>query len=326
MSQYFDAKNMNFMAPQIQESNGHMIMTNVHQPQKKKYINIDTRHEDEFLDGTYCERSAEHIYTLPQTITNVESIKVTNIEISNILSFSRQRKNTYMSINNVVIYLKDGNYNSIEELIRNITLKDDVSPTTIDILEEEQTATFSNNFLLNNVKIHFDNNRISFSNTSSEFNVTIKFNIDELGGDDPKHIKSKLGWSMGFRVPTIVIPPMSNNENADPKYTAEAPVNFHNCKYMFLSVDEYSNTSPISFLAPSFASVFDANILARVSVEDSNSDIIANTVGGKLLSDTRTYIGKTDIRKLKIQLLDEFGNKVDTQKTDFSFCMEICYK
>jgi len=307
------------MAPQIQESNGHMIMTNVHQPQKKKYINIDTRHEDEFLDGTYCERSAEHIYTLPQTITNVESIKATNIEISNVLSFSRQRKNTYMSINNVVVYLKDGNYSSIEELINNITLEDDDDP----VFSTQNTIL---NNALNNVRVHFDNNRISFSNTSTEFNVTIKFNIDELGSDDPKHVKSKLGWSMGFRVPTIVIPPRSNNENTDPKYTAEAPANLHNCKYMFLSVDEYSNTSPISFLAPSFASVFDANILARVSVEDSNSDIIANTAGGKLLSDTRTYIGKTDIRKLKIQLLDEFGNKVDTQKTDFSFCMEICYK
>jgi hypothetical protein len=51
--------------------------------------------------------------------------------------------------------------------------------------------------------------------------------------------------------------------------------------------------------------------------------LTANTFNGLLLSDQRLYAGKTDIQKLNIQLVDEWGNVVDLNGVDFSFCLEI---
>ena len=38
------------------------------------------------------------------------------------------------------------------------------------------------------------------------------------------------------------------------------------------------------------------------------------------------YAGNVDIQKLNIQLVDEWGNIVDLNQLDFSFCLEIEYE
>ena len=41
------------------------------------------------------------------------------------------------------------------------------------------------------------------------------------------------------------------------------------------------------------------------------------------MSDTRYYNGKVDLQKLYIQILNEWGNPVDLNGLDFSFCLEV---
>ena len=48
MSKYFDSKNLTFMEPRVVENGNHMIMTNVHSETKTKYLNIDTRFQEEY--------------------------------------------------------------------------------------------------------------------------------------------------------------------------------------------------------------------------------------------------------------------------------------
>jgi hypothetical protein len=97
-------------------------------------------------------------------------------------------------------------------------------------------------------------------------------------------------------------------------------------------VDEFSQSNPNSFVSPLNNANLSKNVLARISLNPaifqfSNATVLtANTFNGLLLSDQRTFAGKTDIQKLQIQLVDEWGNLVNLNGLDFSFCLEIEYE
>jgi pyrimidine operon attenuation protein/uracil phosphoribosyltransferase len=94
MSKYFDGKDLTFMSPEVKENGRHQVMTNVQPDIKTKYVNIDTRFQED-----YNMQTADVTFKLPQQITNVKSIKVTNIEIpASFYPFSLRRKNTYFKI------------------------------------------------------------------------------------------------------------------------------------------------------------------------------------------------------------------------------------
>jgi len=92
-------------------------------------------------------------------------------------------------------------------------------------------------------------------------------------------------------------------------------------------VDEFRQSNPNSFISPLYQSIINKNVLARIVINSNiyafGSILPANTFNGYLLSDQRTYSGKVDIQKLQIQLVDEWGNAVDMNQVDFSFCLEI---
>lgn len=76
MSQYFDKGEL-FLEPKVKQYGSHMVMTNVHKPNKTKYINIDTKFSDEYNNFAV----ANYNITLPERINDVKSITVTNIEL-----------------------------------------------------------------------------------------------------------------------------------------------------------------------------------------------------------------------------------------------------
>ena len=307
MSKYFDTQNLSFMAPELKEHGSHMVMTNVHKDVKTKYVNIDTRFQEDYFDEMYADVKIK----LPQTITNVQSMKVTNLElVASFYNFSLQRKNTYFVIENstgvrMLILIDDGNY-TLASLATEIENK--MKSSTIGITD---ITTSVNN----------DAQKIEFSSTGSNAYI-FHFDVDEYGNTDKTNFKSKLGWTLGFRSTTYELA-------AAGEIYSETFINLHSHRYLYFVVDEFSQTNPNSFLAPSFNSYLKQNILARIALDSNTyefgSIICVSNSGGKLLSDKRTYNGKTDIQRLHVQLLDETGNLVDLNKTDFSFALEIEY-
>jgi hypothetical protein len=305
MSKYFDTQNLSFMAPEVKENGRHMVMTNVHKDVKTKYVNIDTRFQEEYNDAKYAECKCK----LPQTISNVQSIKATNLELPvSFYNFSLQKKNTYFAIENLsnstleVVLIDDGNYSDLSTLVSELN-------------NEINTAGVS-------VTLSATAQKIEFDCTGSTAGLKFHFNVDEKGQTDKNNLKSKLGWMLGFREPTYQVV-------AGGSLMSESFVNLHSHRYIYLSIDEFSQTKPNSFITPSFNYDMNSNVLARISLDPNTyafgSVLCASNSGGKLLSDRRTYGGKTDIQKLHIQLLDETGNLVDLNRMDFSFTLEIEY-
>ena len=297
MSKYFDSKSLTFMEPNVIENGRHMVMTNVNPERKTKYLNIDTRFQQEYNMNT----GADVTVTLPQNIRDVHSMKMTHVEIpASFYDFSLTMRNTYFTINDTLIEIDEGNYTATEL----VTAVD----TEVDVSFDDISVTID----VNTQKCKIENN--------SGADITVRFAVDDRGNEDKYSLKSKLGWCLGFREPVYIITDGGSIES-------EGIVNVNPCRYLFVSVDDFHAHNPNSFIVPSFDSYFDPNILSRVTIDRSSYNfgqyIIANESGGRLLSDSRTYKGKNDIQKIRVRVLNEIGEVIDLNKMDFSFALEI---
>ena len=325
MSNYFDQKELSFMAPKITEHGRHMVMTNVQPEIKTKFLNVDTRFQEEYN----LRSNADVIIQLPQSIRDVKCLKITNVEIpATFFPFSISLKNTFMKIIKTetliaspytvtnfsyIIKIDDGNYTE-SSLITAINSK--LSAILISSLINISYSTSTRKTTVQTIT--------SGSSTSGPVNYdfTIYFAVDGLGNFDKYDLKSKLGWCLGFCEPQYTIKRGSN-------IISESFLNINTCRYLFVSVDDYQSNIPNTFIVPTIDSYLNSNILARVQLNPVSYTfggiIVANEMDGKLLSDTRTYSGKNDIQKIRVQLLNEYGQVLNLNKMDFSFALMIQY-
>jgi hypothetical protein len=290
--------NKMFLSPEVTQHGGHMIMQNVKKPNKIKYLNIDTRFQGDYN----INKLATLIYNLPQTITEVKSIAVRNVEIPmSFHFFSVNYGNTFMKIDvSSVVVIPNSSY------------------TTTD-LKTQINSKFSS-LVGSTLSIDFSNNRSIITNSSSTISRNLYFDVDVSGGFNKYNLKSTLGWYLGFRQPEYTL-------SANQTIYSESLVDLNTIRYLFLVVDDFRQSNPNSFISPLYNSFISKNILARITLNPNTypfgTILPANIFNGLLLSDQRYYAGKTDIQKLQIQLVDEWGRIIDLNQFDFSFCLEI---
>uniref|UniRef100_A0A6C0KIH5 Uncharacterized protein n=1 Tax=viral metagenome TaxID=1070528 RepID=A0A6C0KIH5_9ZZZZ len=300
MSKYFDNKD-SFMGPKTTQYGSHMVMTNVVKETRKKYINIDSRFHDEYMNGD----AAAYTITLPERINDVKSLCVCNAEIPmSIYNVSADLGNNCFKVTTdgtspIIVTIPDGNYNAT-------TLK-----TAINNELSETTLICS-----------IDDNKITFTATATA-TTTIDFAIDGTGAYDKYNFKGKFGWMVGYRDVSIELATGSSA-------TGSAFVNLQSPRYLYLVVDEFTRGNQNSFMSPLAASFINKNILARIVLDSVNypygSILTANVFNGHLLSDVRSYTGKVDLQRLSVQLVNEYGVPVNLNGLDFSFCLEVQYE
>jgi hypothetical protein len=303
MQNKYDDGKSNFLAPKVTQYDGHMVMTNVTKPTKRKFINIDTRYRDDYSSSTNCE------FTLPDRITDVKAMVVRNIEIPiTTYNFSSAVGNTYFQItdangnNPTMVTIPDGQY-------------------TPDILAYVvNSAIQSTTGIAKNLQYYTDTSLNSFSTLDcSSGTLIVNFAVNSTGQFDGYNVKRKLGWFLGFRNTSYTI------TTANTK--SEAFVDYSGLRYLYLVVDEYTRGNQNSFIAALPSSLVRKNILARIAMNQFTfpfgTFLPANNFNGYLLSDHRTYSGKVDIQKLSIQLVDDVGNPISLNGLDYSFCLEV---
>ena len=319
MSQYFDNKD-SFLQPKVNQYGNHMVMTNVSKPTKKKYWNIDTRFHDDY--DNYSQTVSGYLtrwftFTMPQPINDVKSIYVTNIELPmSFYNISAAFGNNVMKVNDKLLTIPDGTYTtaSLKTAFQTALTSLSLSSVNFDI-SSNGIASFSTSSALGlNFAIKPSNTCNTVTNPTSG-SATAEF--------DKFNVKSKLGWLLGFRDISY------NLVSGQTKY-AESMLDLNNPKYVYLAVDEFSNGNPSSFISPMLMSVINKNILARVTLDTGHygmgTVLPANQYNGLLLSDRRSYSGKVNLQKLKLQLVNEYGHAVNLNGLDFSFSLEIEYE
>jgi hypothetical protein len=306
---YLDAKT-SFLEPVVEQYGSHMVMSNVKKATRIKYINIDTRFNDEYTNGknAYSQINSYTI-TLPEKLRDVKSIRVTNIEIPNVFyNFTETIGNNSFMITNLdepyekkIITIPNGNYSPPDEL--NNTVAGQIS------------AAFGT------ISSGISNNR-TYINTN-EGNFLIDFGMDSSGNFDKYNFRSKLGWALGFRSQKYTI-------TIESGIFSESIINLNTIRYLYLVVDEFSSGFTNSFICPLDNHLMNKKVLARISVDKKFFPVgtvqISNTFNGLLLSDVRYYNGKVDLQKINVQLVNEYGDPVDLNGNDFSFLLEVTYE
>jgi len=309
MSKYFDNKD-SFLEPRVNQYNSHMVMTNVSQPTRKKYINIDSRNLD--VSGNSI---ANYTITLPERINNVKSIMVCNAEVPiSYYNVSSNLGNNSFGVYDVSagisgsVVVSDGNYTS-STLVTEINSK----LTALGDNFDDLSFNVYNNFVVSSIK--------STSDVATT-GIDVNFAVNSSNEFDKYNFKAKLGWLLGFR-------DTSYNMTSTTR-TAEALPDLNGPRYLYLVVDEFTKGNQSSFLAINTRSQIQGNILARITMNRTTfgfgNILPANNFNGYLLTDRRSYNGRVDLQKLKIQLTDEYGIPVDLNGSGFSFCLEVEYE
>jgi hypothetical protein len=303
MSQY---NNDLFLDPSTKQYGGHMIMSNVHKSEKTKLINIDTKFREEY---NYLQ-TANYNISLPERITEVKSLTVTNVEIPiSYYNISANLGNNTFTITNPsnnaskTLTIPDGQYSTGSQLQTAIT---------------NVIGTLSSPFT--NLTYIYNPSGSIFKTNSGALNIS--FAVDPSGNIDKYNVKYKLGWLLGYRNVNYSIT-TSNT-------VSESFVDLNGPRYLYLALEEYNKGNQKSFITPLFNSMINKNIIARISMDPVShgyqSILPANMFNGLLKSDNRNYTGKIDIQKLNVQLLNEIGNPINLNGMDFSFFMEVVHE
>jgi hypothetical protein len=157
----------------------------------------------------------------------------------------------------------------------------------------------------------------------------IKKNIKQF-----QEFQRTVGWFIGFRkFDYIVTSGMSVQQSA---FIANTPTMIYNCalsseaiysnsinNYCFLSIDDHHNNCVCQPIVSSTGeSYISNNIMARITVDSLPNTILYDNGRDKIFKE-RTYMGPITLEKLKINLLNKYGEIINLNETDFSFTLEL---
>jgi len=315
---YFDNRDA-FLQPQVTQHGSHMVMTNVHKEKRVMHWNIDTRFRDDYDNYSLTTSGGlvqSYTFTLPQSINDVRSISVNNAEIPiSFYNISAAMGNNVMKVGSTLVTVPDGFYTSTT---LRTALNGVLSGLTFDISSNLNPYTSFKNTTGSPITISF---AVTPSNTCS---TVTKAGAGTPSADfDKYNVKSKLGWLLGFRSITYTIA-------SGATLGSEALLDLTAPRYLYLVVDEFTNSNTNSFISPLPTSIINKNILAKITIDYAHYSfgqvITANPPNGLLVSDCRCYNGKVNLQKLKIQLVNAYGLPVHLNGLDFSFCLEVEYE
>lgn len=302
MSKFQDESS--FMIPKITQQDNHVLMSNVYKRTKRKFVNIDSKFCDDYASSREKKDGlASLTYTLPDKITSVLSMKVTTAELpASFYNFSKSLQNNYCSVDDMILDISDGSFTANTLLGRLNTRTVDV-----DISFQFTFDTLQQKVVMENKTLH---------------DITVNFGILKTGGVDKYNLKNKLGWYLGFREPSYIVPYGGEK-------IAESILDLYPTKYLYLVVDDFQQNTLNNFVVPLYQKLLNKCVLARISL-DSNvftfGKMISTETFGNLVSAKREYNGKADIQRLKLEIVNEWGEVMNLNFMDFSFCLEIEYE
>jgi hypothetical protein len=181
----------------------------------------------------------------------------------------------------------------------------------------------------------YANSTASHIKMESGFQIVINFNVDNHVAKQrcsENYIYQKLGWQLGFRGVNTVMDTSSATATVVGSITSPTSVvaispgicHISYPRYVYVCVDDFQ-TSSRNFFAIASDSIIAPNIVARINIlsclEEKTVFKTASAPGDYLYSNKhiREYFGPTNIKKLRVQLLDEYGRHLSLNNMDWSF-------
>ena len=188
------------------------------------------------------------------------------------------------------------------------------------------------------------NNNLAIGNTKLEegYEIIIDFNVnnDNVRNNCSENLLyQKLGWQLGYRNNKIILgdnpettktaldaTKLDLNPPQPDVISAVSPGICHISypRYLYIGLDDFQ-TSSRNYFAVASPSTIAPNIIARINIlsclEDKTAFKSAASPGDYLYTNKhiREYFGPTNIKKIKVQILDEFGRNFSINNMDWSF-------
>lgn len=233
-----------------------------------------------FRPNYYNTQSSNFSITLPETINNVISMRISsvNIPIQSIYNISEELGNNAFTIDGIDISLIDGYY----------TFTNDGSNSIISELKKSP-----NNSLIPEISISPITNRVSISASS---------HISFASENSTTPLTLTLGWLLGFRAASY------NTSVA----IAEAPI-ANKPREFYIAINDFQNNAVNKFSSAFSESLLPDNIITKINQKNDSSIINQETIDR-----TRYYDGPTQINKLSFTIYDEYGRIVNLNNNDWS--------
>ena len=170
----------------------------------------------------------------------------------------------------------------------------------------------------------YDSNNKYYSNN---FYYILDFGINQ---NKNNVMEENCGWTMGFRKDIYTI---TKNNILDDTFSKYPSVTYYNYiesegaygtslnNYFFLSLDDYNKNFKNSIIAEQNNSIIGSTFIARIPISVPSNSIM-NDNGSDRIFKIREYFGPVKIERLRIQIIDKYGKKINLNKNDFSFTIE----
>lgn len=281
---------------------------------------------DDFNNNTFrieLNRKGVDPTTLSETLIEDSSWDIVLVPglYESLFTSTAQRKaqNIVTQINSQIAVQVTGNTQAATDVSKNLTF--DVHP-----ISGYGVFTYNNKNAVN-------------EKVESGSQIVLNFNIDNdrtLENCSENLLYQKLGWQLGFRGDKAIIDcsglttgpfPSLLNPTATPDTASViSPGICHIAypRYLYIAVDDFQ-TSSRNYFAVASPSTIAPNIVARINIlsclEDKTAYKNAAAPGDYLYTNkhVREYFGPTNIKKMRIQLLDEYGRQFPINNMDWSF-------
>jgi hypothetical protein len=162
----------------------------------------------------------------------------------------------------------------------------------------------------------------SFNSTTENMEIyfNLRSNATTRTDYDENPLQMKLGWLLGYRFGEY----KNNVDNSgNVSFTSEGAFDPQNPRYLFLVVDEFNRNFNQTFQGCFNDSSVQSNVLAKIPIDTSYKTTLGPMLLSCVESVPRRYHGPIKVKKLRVQLLDPYGRKVNLNNMDYTISLQL---
>lgn len=274
-------------------------------------INVDSR----FRDAPNVYSAADFYFGLLSPVRNVLRVRITSVELpNNYFFFTKSRKNVSFRVR----YSAGGT-----DYVRDVTLVDGnytADGPDGDSMVAVLNAIFATYLPQITLTVSF-----SIINGSFKFTGSIPFSIDTTWNSKDRPLDYGLGYYMGYTrgVHSSALNPVTSKY----ELTSDICAYFSGDNYVFLSLNDFDcvrqtvRTYDTTFL-PEKSKPNDFTATAKLIMSQPKNYMVFDDYAGQHIKEV-VFPGPVDLTRLRVRLLDAYGDPIDLCSSQFSFSIEV---
>ena len=124
-----------------------------------------------------------------------------------------------------------------------------------------------------------------------------------------------LGWILGFRLAKYV--------DVEEAIQSEGLIDTGGNRYLYFALDDYQTNKSNQHIVYFDNTTMNDSILGKVYLYNGRFSLNIFEDEGNNENKVRTYFGPIRLTKIRVTLLDKFGEVIDLNQMDFSFSLEL---